>query len=297
MTTADITNLGATSLMERFGNSVKAVIMDTYPDYPWDPTLFYNPSFQKQLVEIVGKKYGVKNPDDWYTVPKSKFLEGGGVDILKFFGHSLTQALIKLFDEHTWVMWKFPEIPAGWLENPANLKETMDALNKLFNITRPEQWYDVSNQEITNQEGGPLLAYFNNCLYTLLSTQNPGFPWKKWMFFTAPESLFEDSMQLRQCCEWLASKLDVKTPDGWYAVTNSEFVIHRGGSALLHHYGSVGGVLASVYPEYKWQMWHFQQVPEDVLEEEVTQTQSIEWLAGQLNVKEPVVEMNAASNI
>lgn len=64
------------SILRRYGNSLKNALKSIYPEYKWDdskfpqvPTGFWkDPAIQKQSLEAIGKKLGVEKLDDWYSV-------------------------------------------------------------------------------------------------------------------------------------------------------------------------------------------------------------------------------------
>src|SRR4051794_317800 len=71
--------------------------------------------------------------------------------------------------------------------------------------------------------------------------------------------------------------------EDWYKVTREDIYKHGGSGLLVNHYNSsVASVLQSVYPQHKWLLWRFKQLPLGYWESPSNQTAYLDWLRTQL---------------
>lgn len=54
-----------------------------------------------------------------------------------------------------------------------------------------DEWYKVTEKEITSKGGRQLLYHYNDSIIHLLRNVYPEFSWKPWMFSRLPRNIFE----------------------------------------------------------------------------------------------------------
>lgn len=134
------------------------------------------------------------------------------------------------------------------------------------------------------RSGRQLLQRYRNSLALMLQTFYPEHTWRPWRFLKAPNGLWDNLVTQRAFFEELAEKMNVQTQDDWYRITQ-QHICDLGGSALLVLYnGSVLQMLRVLYPEFSWQPWRFNHVPQGYWEERKHQRQALDQLATELNV-------------
>lgn len=261
--------------------------------------------------------------EDWYTVRREDLDEHGGLGLLlKCYDNSLIKVhvaykLIFYYGRHCK---KCMQITSGYLGNSMrmfhvgfgqttanrseftfiewnelNLKrEFFDWLHKELGFKKPEDWYNVKQQNIYDHGGRGLLDYYNNSPSQALQAVYPEHNWilakfihspaELWKknheqrreFFDAfglklenkysqtPKGFWEKPENKKQFFNWLGNQLGYKSMDDWYNVTNED-IQKRGGKGVLGHYNdSPSRALQAVYPEHNWMLWRFLSVPKDL---------------------------------
>lgn len=142
----------------------------------------------------------------------------------------------------------------------------MDLIAKKLNITDKHDWYKVTANTLRKHKVGGLLASkYNNSPSKLLSTVYPEYlnlwyyiylilsiyKWDLTNFTTAPMNFWDNVSNQKVFLDNLSKKLNIKHVHDWFRITTTKFQA-KGGSTLLRKYnGSLGNMLATVYPEYK----------------------------------------------
>jgi hypothetical protein len=84
----------------------------------------------------------------------------------------------------------------------------------------------------------------------------------------------------------IAKDLGVGERSDWYHI-NTRDVIAKGGGGLLHRFdNSLAAALESVYPDFRWQLWRFPQVPDGFWDRAENLREYANWLRGELEVGE-----------
>lgn len=121
-----------------------------FPELPWDDSKFESNSEKvaKQhriLLDEIGKILNIQTFEDWYSVTKEEFLRAKGQQaqgilnyhknnhiryVLSF--HSIYRALMKLYPEYPWKIWKFERVTSGFWDDESNVRLSRDvnACNK-----------------------------------------------------------------------------------------------------------------------------------------------------------------------
>lgn len=136
--------------------------------------------------------------------------------------------------------------------------------------------------------------------------------WHPWMFSRrkVPRSLrgltiqqgsseyWNDIGNRRKYFEWLANKLAVSHPEGWYSVKHNDIVqnvsflesIHltvQHGATLLKRCGSLQSALQNTYPDVLWLSWRFQPVSPGFWDKYENRQAFFSWLSKKLSISDP----------
>jgi hypothetical protein len=85
--------------------------------------------------------------------------------------------------------------------------------------------------------------------------------------------------------EWLAESLKLSTPSEWGKV-GVQNLHYSGGRTLLSRYGeSTYLMLKELYPEYPWQPWTFDRIPQKYWDSLENQRAYMDWIAVTLEIK------------
>jgi hypothetical protein len=76
--------------------------------------------------------------------------------------------------------------------NITNQKQYIADIEKEFNITKPEDWYNFGYQDVNKQGGARLLTIYGHSLVKLLKAIRPEYDLKPWLFAQAGRNFWSD---------------------------------------------------------------------------------------------------------
>jgi hypothetical protein len=120
----------------------------------------------------------------------------------------------------------------------------------------------------------------------LLQSVYPEYDWHPFLFDCVPRGFWDDIANQRRFLEWIAWKLNIERPEGWYHIQKMD-LLRYSASSLFSRYHSMFYVLSAIYPSYTWFPWKFSHVPEEFWEDPLNQCKYVEWLAHELEIIEP----------
>lgn len=108
----------------------------------------------------------------WYKVKQSDVSRAGGHHLLQHhYDGCLAKALITLYPQHKWAVWKFSKVPNNFWDDMDNQREFFDAVGKSFGVVNEHDWYKITQQHIVDQGGAGLLSgHYNGSLAKALMT-------------------------------------------------------------------------------------------------------------------------------
>src|SRR5262249_40717127 len=68
--------------------------------------------------------------------------------LLRPFGDSLLPLLKDYLPEYEWLEWRFQQVPKGFWDKQANRRRYLDRLGQQLGIKQPEDWYQLSIQQL-----------------------------------------------------------------------------------------------------------------------------------------------------
>src|SRR5690349_12610595 len=96
----------------------------------------------------IGKKFGLKELQDWYSITGEDVKRMGiGRLLKKKYNNSLKEALLSVYPDHEWLEWRIPTIDFFSLENQVKY---LDWLGKKLQIKNLEDWYHITKDQIGN---------------------------------------------------------------------------------------------------------------------------------------------------
>jgi len=276
---------GGRSILYHHGSLFNALKW-IYPHIQWDPSKFERISFnffsdpknQKLFLEEAAKKLDLKNITDWKNVTTSQIMKiKGAKSLLHYYGGSLKKALISVYPE---IVWTF-SLRGQW-EQIENQKLFLDRLAEDLSLKSEEDWEKVSIKTLKEKGGSRLLQFYDGSLRKALKAIYPSVNWK-WKERT-PNKYWNNIQNHRNFLEKYAQENGIQKMEDWYRVTVAELK-NKGGDGILAHYGnSLQKMLIRVYPEQKWLIWMFQQVPKGFWDSEENCREFLEWTSLQLNI-------------
>lgn len=246
-----------------YNSSLIDMLKDLYPDQNWLPwkfvsapnTFWADDANVRWFFDWFEQKEGITKPEDWYNVVVKSIVEVGGRSVLyRRFGGGPRQAAMYLYPDHDWHQWKFKKLGWGFWEDESNVRDYLHWLGKELNFSKPEDWYKLTQSKLRKNYGGTLLRNSNGSIIAVCEQAFPEYDWKPWLFDKAPNGFWLELQNQRAYLDWLAIKLEISHPEGWYRYDRD--VLNRNhGAGLLDQYStSLARALVANYPDTNWDL-------------------------------------------
>ncbi len=202
----------------------------------------------------------------------------GGEGYLVFHEYSISAICQEFFPDHDWGMVRFFSEPSGfsasrelqierhpryWHSRENRLKYVNVDLRESLSITSPEDWYEVSRDQICSCNGSGLLKYYNSHIELLVDLVQDA-ALVKWLFARKPDGFWDSDSVKREFLQWFYEASGFSSLADFYKVTRSE--IERGCQAwsLFSRHKDMPSLLAAVFPEFPWEKSLFLQLRGEV---------------------------------
>lgn len=236
----------------------------------------------------LGQQLGYQSWEDWYQVSTDdvKRNRGGGL-MAMYWRSSIIVGLQDCFPEYAWKEWLFNACPRSFWRDRRNHRRYLDWLAEQIGIVRPEDWYDIANEDFGRHGGGALLGYYDWTISTAVISNFPECDWKEWMFRKTPKGFWEVRRNRRRYLKWLGQELGFRRANEWYRVTREDIYQHYGNTPLKMFAGSPYRLLKDAFPRYDWQEWMFARVPDEFWNSPANRRRYMDWLGKQLGCSQP----------
>lgn len=219
-------------------------------------SIFEDAETRKTFMNELGKKLGYKSMDDWYDINQKSFLMNDGRQLHKYYNNSPTKAVMDVYSQHKWEVFKFKIVPNGYWHNQNNRIHYMDWLGKTLGYKEMDDWYNIEYNSFVLYYGETLLTtYYSGSPKRVVMDVYSHHKWLPWLF-RKQHNKYLTSIEYHQwVCEIMegwASKLSIKQPLQWLYVDLG--TIERKmqfGTLLLRNHG-LHGLLKLVYPSIEW---------------------------------------------
>jgi hypothetical protein len=159
-------------------------------------------------------------------------------------------------------------------------KENLRIWGAKLGIQKAEDWYNVTFEDIHRNGGSEILQRsFGNSLSRAVQTLHPEEKWMGWKFKAIQKQNWETDH--KTFFDWLGNKLGFQQSEDWYRLKMEDITQNEGSQVISQYGGSIYKALSSIYPQYEWLPWKFNN-----LETKDQQKEYLEWLAKQLGVKQ-----------
>jgi hypothetical protein len=144
----------------------------------------------------------------------------------------MSKALMTLYPEHNWVIWRFSKVPEGFWDQPENRKAFFEWLAKELKVKDMDGWYRVTRTSVARFGGSALMAQNDDSLPKTLMAVFPEHEWNIWRFQQTPKDTWSDIGNQRAFFDWMGKKMGMRDLTGWYSINKLD-LIRYGGSWLL----------------------------------------------------------------
>jgi len=186
-------------------------------------------SSQREFLEAVGRRLGIKELADWYRVRASDLSrhQRGGKGLLNQYGGSLRAALESAFPNFEWTPWQFRAVHRGFWMCLENRREYLQWLARELQVVQSVQWHNVRSEDVLRRRGGKRFletggGSIESALQSLLPTQS---------WFTCHHVL-HDQLDVQRFVQWLRRALFIASDFEWKEVAR-DHVARLGGRVLL----------------------------------------------------------------
>lgn len=205
---------------------------------------------QKRFVHWLELQLNITNKEDWYCIPLSRIIQHQGGTFMNHFTGSILGMLKHIYPDFQFLPWKFNQAPRNFWSNMENQKKYFHWLEQQLNITKEEDWYKVTTDQIRQHYGAGLLSYYQNSPIKMLQHMYPNFHFLPWKFTQTAKHFWDDPSNLKQYLDHIAASLGMGVEDLKTVPTH----VFKG-TSLLQKY-TLQQALTLAYPE---KMWNFNQ--------------------------------------
>jgi len=136
----------------------------------------------------------------------------------------------------------------------------------------------VNPNQLKDNFGTTLLSNFNGSLAQLLGKHYPNYDWQVWRFERVPPGFWNEAENVFKYLAFLMKEFDITKMEDWYKIKLTD-VQDRYGSTLLHlHKNSMPQLLQKYFPDFEWQLWRFEKVPQGYWESPEHIRTYLEWV-------------------
>mmetsp|Transcript_1791 Transcript_1791/g.1971 ORF Transcript_1791/g.1971 Transcript_1791/m.1971 type:complete len:501 (+) Transcript_1791:179-1681(+) len=148
--------------------------------YTWDVWTFKfmwrnywnSRSVQAEKLDHIASQLNIKHLDEWFGITFRDIERLGGRSVMQKHGNSLHSALRALYP-YKWRLKHARKFPQGHWKKKENQEEFLNNVSHQYNIKSHNEWYRLSERQLTKQFGPGVLRYYRDILETL----DPSFSW------------------------------------------------------------------------------------------------------------------------
>lgn len=254
----DIEKRGGLPLLRLFKGSIARTLESVFPEYSWLPWKFGNVcgifwkdlENQRKYLEWLGIGLGIKKMEDWYKV-RAADIPSESTLLHNHYGRSLVKALMTIYPEHDWIVWKFDKVPVGYWNDMNHRRKFMDWVGSELKVKDMRGWYRIKSRDIQQLGGAGLLNCYEKSLASALISIYPEHDWNPLDFENIPKGTFDNEKLVKVYLEWLAKELNLEDLDGWMSVSTQQLK-QKGAIYLVDKYGGLRSLLTNFFPNHHW---------------------------------------------
>jgi len=186
---------------------------------------------------------------------------------------------------------------ADWLFTEHGFDE-QNILGLLFegdNYNELNNLYDITGDVIRSNYGHSMLInIYNGSPINFITSVYPEHEWVEWKFnqVQVRQGYWDNDANHTKFAIWLGKQLGYTKPDDWYKISIQQIAQNGGAGLLSSKYNNspikfVNCIVKTIYPEYEWVEWKFNQVQHGYWDDYQHQIQFAQSLGQKLNYTEP----------
>jgi len=260
-----LVELGGGGVLKQHSGSILLALQAAYPEEeayrdprrcrPQVPIGFWaKKENQREFMDSVAKKMGVKCPADWRAVTSKCIKELGGETLLRHHGGVLA-ALQAVYPEEDWFAHECrPNVPAGYWQDMAVQRKFLADFAEKAGVVDDSHWARVREEDIAAAGGGGLLKHTGS----LFNALRNAYPEKEWDITVCRPLLPEDywtEETVRASLESVRDELDIESKEEWARVSHAALLMasqRTGGAHRLLQKMTLSAALSLAYPLEDW---------------------------------------------
>ena len=271
LTKKEIIKQGGKYLLEHYKGNYIEVLKANFPNRNWPEFIHPLPQgfwkdikSQRLYLDWISKTLEHKSMNEWYNVSNKTLIQHGARNLLKQY-KSLYEALIKIYPEHNWNIFKFTPIggiPKRYLEDISKRSEFFSYLEDQLQIKEPIDWYKYSTNDIKKLGGNHFLKMYDGSLANILKFYYPD---NNWNFYKLRKKNYwiSEENQKQFILDLLRDRnISVLDVDSISKITTSQ-IREYGGSGLLKYYPTVLNMFEHLLPSNKWKYDSREKIPKN----------------------------------
>lgn len=275
--------------------SVFNAIKEAFPNYHWlawlfpqVPANYYDEKENRaQFVINLVKIKDYKKYENYYLLSKDDFRSNGGATLIeKHYKCHPYYALKETFPEYNWLPWLFYKVPEGFWDEIENQKWFLKNVEIKLKILKPEDWYNVTQDDINAVRGSGLIGKYNGCQAKLITACFTEYNLKLWKFSRIPAELWDKTKNFNDYMDWLGEISGFKTLEDYYKLRRHHFTNNFGSNLFQNHFNcSIYNILKAYKLDYEWLGWLLEKAPNGFWQIKENRMAYMKWLEKKLNIK------------
>lgn len=159
ITPSQVRKRGGAGLLNHYAGSLLRALEAVYPDHKWLCWKFaveVSPSqkaIHKKFFDTYALRNNIREYEDWYNVKVADVKKSGGANVILHYNNSLVKAILNIYPEYNWQVWKFDQAPSGYWSVDSNVRQYLDWLGNKLCIRNLDDWKSVSQQDLEEHKG------------------------------------------------------------------------------------------------------------------------------------------------
>jgi len=164
----------------------------------FEHSLWSDLRYQRKFLEEIGFRLRLKDPNDWYKLEAHDIINTGSECLFhQFYRGSFREALISIFPEHDWQLWRFSTAPRHYWNNLQNQRNFLEWIEKEFKIKNLDDWYEVTREGLISRGAYSLISLYGQSLMKTLIAFYPEHKWRPWKFRHVPRGFWSNTENVR----------------------------------------------------------------------------------------------------
>jgi len=252
-------------ILALFNDSPSQFVQSQFPNHSFKMWKFLHIPFSlqrkqsflpmaREFLLYIASQRNLESMDEYYNLQAEHLRQHDGHFFLRRCSNSPSMLLLSAWIEFHWQLWKFKTIPLKMWKKRENREMYFEWLRDHFNISHPDDWYDISLKQISQLYGEALIkSEYRGSILAFLCDMMPQHHWLPWRFRKSPKNFWREARNCRMYLDWffVHSKHEHKnlsTPLDLYHLTFEDLVTQKGSGILTYH-STISSFLISIFPE------------------------------------------------